>query len=280
MILGVLVRDVDSGNAEREPIDDPTGWRVIGAAGTRSSEILSIRSDSSAKNPNMDRTTSINSGSNSNSNPAFGMNFLSNAHLEHSEEEEGNTTISEQTPRPNRYTLEDSPSVFERGKLLRVNGKLSDEPESLTVDPYTLGGDSTSGARSESHRLHPHMGKSMPPPPNQYATQPPKPIQPPRTTANFNPKSRSSLSSQSHPRRTDGQQSSSTLDSSASSSSNSYGGTNVGKMTEAEKKRFELQTRVNRARTQMPSHIMLRVFRDPSECVEVEEVMRREAGLG
>jgi len=34
--------------------------------------------------------------------------------------------------------------------------------------------------------------------------------------------------------------------------------------------------RVCKARRQMPSHIVLRVFREPSECVEVEEVMRRE----
>ena len=48
-------------------------------------------------------------------------------------------------------------------------------------------------------------------------------------------------------------------------------------MTEVEKKRYLLQMRVNRARTQMPSHIVLRVFRDPSECVEIEEML---AGLG
>ena len=44
-------------------------------------------------------------------------------------------------------------------------------------------------------------------------------------------------------------------------------------MTEVEKKRYLLQMRVNRARTQMPSHIVLRVFRDPGECVEIEEML-------
>jgi hypothetical protein len=56
MILGVFVRDVD--NAEREPIDDPTGWRVIDAAGTRPSEnpLIPIEGDDgihySSSNPN------------------------------------------------------------------------------------------------------------------------------------------------------------------------------------------------------------------------------------
>jgi len=50
-------------------------------------------------------------------------------------------------------------------------------------------------------------------------------------------------------------------------------------MTEVEKKRYELQMRVYRARTQMPSQIVLRIFREPAECVEVEEEMlRREQG--
>ncbi|KAF8813021.1 hypothetical protein BYT27DRAFT_7181978 [Phlegmacium glaucopus] len=303
MILGVLVRDVDSGNAEREPLDDPTGWRVIGAAGTRPSEnpLIPIRSDSTPQNTSTDRMTSINSGSNS--NPRFGMNFMSNAHLEHWEEEEGNTTVSEQTPRPNRYALEDSASVFEGEEPLLADGKMSEEPGLLTMDSvgnskvsldsYTLGGDSPSSARSqtyplESRQLHKHKVKSTPPPPppNKYITQPPKPIQPPCITANFIPKFRSSLSSQSFPQRIHRQQGSSTAstpDSSASSLLNdniNYGGANGGKMTEAEKKRYELQTRVYRARTQIPSHIVLRVFRDPSECVEVEAVMRGEAGLG
>jgi hypothetical protein len=33
--------------------------------------------------------------------------------------------------------------------------------------------------------------------------------------------------------------------------------------------------RVYRARTQMPSHIPLRVFREPAECVEAQEILDR-----
>ena len=282
MILGVFVRDVDSGNAEREPIDDPTGWRVIGAAGTRPSEnpLIPIEGDDTANNTSTDRTTSIHSSSNSNSHA--GMNFMSNAHLESLEEgEEGNNALLEQTPRPNRY-------VFPREGTFLVDGKSSTEPESLTMDSVGSSRVSASNTRSQSyplensHRLYQQMEKplsSPSSPQNKYVTQPPKPTQPPRATTNSIPKSRPSLSSQS---RIYGQDSSSasTSDSTTSSSFNNainYGGANGGKMTEVEKKRYELQMRVNRARTQMPSHIVLRVFREPSECVEIEEML---VGLG
>lgn len=50
-------------------------------------------------------------------------------------------------------------------------------------------------------------------------------------------------------------------------------------MTDAEKKKYALQVRVYRARTQMPGHVPLRVFRDPVECVEVEEILQKEPSL-
>lgn len=291
MILGVLVRDVDSGNDEREPLDDPTGWGVMGAAGTRpsGSPLIPIRGDStatntSATNTSSGGTTSINPGSNL--NPHFGMNFMSNTHLdlgEHREGEEVNITVSEQTPRPNRYTL------FEGKEPLLVDRKLSAEPGSLFMNSPTLGGGSASSAHLQTcplefDRLHQQREEATPPPPppplqNKYITQPPKPIHPPCITANLIPKFHSSLSSRSFPQRIHGQQgssSASTIDSSTSSSLNvsfNYGGANGGKMTEVEKKRYELQMRVYRARTQMPSHIVLRVFREPSECVEAEEII-------
>ncbi|KAF7361611.1 hypothetical protein MVEN_00504300 [Mycena venus] len=48
------------------------------------------------------------------------------------------------------------------------------------------------------------------------------------------------------------------------------------RMSETERKRYELQLRVWRARTQMPGHVPLRIFRDPRECVEAEEILKRE----
>ncbi|KAJ6594203.1 hypothetical protein B0H19DRAFT_917133 [Mycena capillaripes] len=50
----------------------------------------------------------------------------------------------------------------------------------------------------------------------------------------------------------------------------------VQRMSEEERKRYELQLRVWRARTQMPGHIPLRIFRDPAECAEAEEVLKKE----
>lgn len=44
-------------------------------------------------------------------------------------------------------------------------------------------------------------------------------------------------------------------------------------LTEQEKKRMELQMRVYKARTQMPSHVYLRVFRKAEECVEASEIL-------
>ena len=279
MILGVLVRDVDSGNPEREPLEDPTGWGVIGAAGTRPSKdpLIPIGGDSGTNNTSTDGTTSVNL--NSNWNSQFDTSFMSNAYLE----EEENISFSEKTPRPNRYTLAD---MYEGEENLLLTGRLSIEPESLTMDSgrnskvsensHILGGDSASSARLHAYPLYPRLEKSTLQPSNKdIVTQPPQPIQPPRITANLIPNFRSSFSSQTSFQRIHGQQSSSTASTTSSSyNAFNYGGANGGKMTEVEKKRYELQMRVYRARTQMPSHIVLRVFREPSECVEVEEVMR------
>jgi hypothetical protein len=43
--------------------------------------------------------------------------------------------------------------------------------------------------------------------------------------------------------------------------------------TDAEKRRAELQVRVWKARSIVPEHIPLRVFRDPDECMEVEDIL-------
>ncbi|KAK2465469.1 hypothetical protein APHAL10511_002361 [Amanita phalloides] len=44
--------------------------------------------------------------------------------------------------------------------------------------------------------------------------------------------------------------------------------------TESERKRSELQERVWRARSEVPEGIVLRIFREPSECVETEGVLK------
>ncbi|KAJ7085850.1 hypothetical protein C8R43DRAFT_312264 [Mycena crocata] len=48
------------------------------------------------------------------------------------------------------------------------------------------------------------------------------------------------------------------------------------RILDVEKRRNDLQLRVWRARTQMPGHIPLRIFRDPAECTEAEEILHAE----
>ncbi|KAG6899640.1 hypothetical protein C0993_008417 [Termitomyces sp. T159_Od127] len=65
-------------------------------------------------------------------------------------------------------------------------------------------------------------------------------------------------------------------DGSVLSKSSTLSSTSSGsRMTEGEKRRSALQARVHLTRTLMPGHIPLRVFRDPGECVEAEEVLGR-----
>jgi hypothetical protein len=49
----------------------------------------------------------------------------------------------------------------------------------------------------------------------------------------------------------------------------------LASLSDADKKRNALQARVHKARKRIPSHIPLRVFNDPSECVEVDEVLKK-----
>ncbi|TRM65408.1 hypothetical protein BD626DRAFT_454209 [Schizophyllum amplum] len=47
------------------------------------------------------------------------------------------------------------------------------------------------------------------------------------------------------------------------------------KMSEPERRRYELQLRVYRARDMIPEHIPFRVFRSPEECVEAEGLLKK-----
>jgi len=54
-----------------------------------------------------------------------------------------------------------------------------------------------------------------------------------------------------------------------SSSASSIGSSgSIGRISEGEKKKQDLQARVYRVRVQIPGHVKLRVFRDPKECTE------------
>ncbi|KAJ3975770.1 hypothetical protein EV361DRAFT_440013 [Lentinula raphanica] len=56
-------------------------------------------------------------------------------------------------------------------------------------------------------------------------------------------------------------------------------GNGVARMSESEKKQYELQMRVNKARGALPFKIVLRVFRSPEECVETWELLDSEIGV-
>ncbi|KAI0085739.1 hypothetical protein BDY19DRAFT_964089 [Irpex rosettiformis] len=86
----------------------------------------------------------------------------------------------------------------------------------------------------------------------------------------------SSISSSA--KRLDSDRSQSTLNATRPSSlrklsNGSIRGSGFPQMTDAEKKQYDLQVRVNRARNIMPENVPLRVFRDPKECVETKDVL-------
>nr|GAT58571.1 predicted protein [Mycena chlorophos] len=64
---------------------------------------------------------------------------------------------------------------------------------------------------------------------------------------------------------------SNTYNSMASSSSSASAAQRV-----AERRRYELQLRIWRARTQLPASVVLRLFREPGECVEAERILKEE----
>ncbi|KAF5386239.1 hypothetical protein D9615_002187 [Tricholomella constricta] len=199
-VLAVLVRDVETG----DPIDDPTGWKAIGAAGTR--------------------------GPRANS---FGLR--------------GSV---DDTPRPRR-TLSD----LLTGKSSPVSTPKTSSPLS-SRDSSSTGGD--------------YFTRSP-----LSAEPEPMPNTAPAVSALLNANHealnlRTTLVS-AGPRLTNSSDSSTLSKSSVSSTSSQ-----PSRMSEAERKRHTLQMRVYVARTQMPGHVPLRVFRDPAECVEVEEIFNKD----
>lgn len=49
----------------------------------------------------------------------------------------------------------------------------------------------------------------------------------------------------------------------------------LGGMSLEEKRRYDLESRIDRARAIIPSHTAFRVFREPDECVEVQSILDR-----
>ncbi|KAF9008927.1 hypothetical protein BDQ17DRAFT_1422116 [Cyathus striatus] len=287
-ILAVFVRDVSTDN--NEPLEDPTGWKVVGAAGSRSgTKPLLPRSESmsdaggingrtrrawsaaslkfslSSPSPSSSLSFSANITEQDNNKPAplniASANdakesaYFTSARLSEEPEDWPGTTLVPKsaqnqlpkvsyfayTPRSQKRSRAASGSSFNDFPLKSAPGQAT--PMRLSHHPH-------SSATSHSSSV------------SQYVSCPPGPT-PPLT---LYPSSTPRNVSQTH-----------SLDSASVSSLGSASG-RVTLLTEPEKKRYELQTRVYRARTQMPGHVMLRLFRDPRECqADVEEVLGRES---
>lgn len=155
-----------------------------------------------------------------------------------------------QTPRPNINTFID------------VNTPLSSEPEDLdsAATPTLprnerIKSDETirhSSTNSKNTPLSASFGSRM-----KIIDTPPNPTPPP-SIQGVTPRTASLRSQQS--------------DMSSGSSIDSE----KKKLTDLEKRRIELQLRVYRARTQMPSHVPLRIFQNPEECIEADDVLERD----
>ncbi|KAF5316695.1 hypothetical protein D9619_006504 [Psilocybe cf. subviscida] len=154
------------------------------------------------------------------------------------------------TPRPNINTFIDS------------NALLSSEPEGFdSMATPTL--PRNERVKSDDTIRHSSLNSNNSPLTSSLASRmkivdtPPKPIPPP-SVHGLTPRTASLRSQQS--------------DISSGSSVDSE----KKKLTDLEKRRIELQLRVYRARTQMPSHVPLRVFQNPEECIEAEDALERD----
>ena len=118
-------------------------------------------------------------------------------------------------------------------------------------------------AASETDASPPHPGAIRIPRPTRNGSLPP-------TSYSFEPSSDFKFMS-----RVSEDSSSSIASSGSSMSSSLQSARQMRPITEGEKKRWDLQNRVNKARLVMPSHIVLRIFEDPKECVEAGQIIQR-----
>jgi len=228
-----------------QPLGDPTGWRAMGASGTRPlGKPLVSRSET-------DMTTVSASSTATYAKYNFSSSGVFIPNL--------SAPDIDRTPRPDVYGQDTYLSSGNKSQPCFDVGALSAEPEPLIMDDF-----SRTPMIGSSAQLGPSINTGSPMHTNNKVqspiiNQPPKPVMSPSIAAGLNLR-----------------QSSASLRSQNTASSTSSGSSKKSSMTDTEKRRYELQLRVYRARTQMPSHIPLRVFREPSECVEAQEILDRE----
>ncbi|KAF8884046.1 hypothetical protein CPB84DRAFT_1789448 [Gymnopilus junonius] len=312
-ILAIFVRDANAFTyGGPEPLEDPTGWKAVvsGAAGSRPSGRPLVHNDNNNSNANGSvptapvRSDSVMTGTSVRNGhgvrqdsatplepprPQFwsdGSAFRANLRQQQS------SNFAMNKDGGGALSAEPEPADF------------SKTPRTTAVSGFTSSPSPQSQQQQRGRSATPTQLQTAKIPPklqSQYITQPPPPTPPPTTTAAFphsSSHSYSNLHYHHHPNS-----STSSLSSNASTT-NGYGGhqfgsaTNPGRGTltpssigaaglsfadaepprkKGSKKRHELQLRVWRARTQIPGNVMLRVFRDPGECVgEAGEILDRE----
>lgn len=238
-ILGVFIRYAD--DVTLEPLNDPTGWQAMGDAGTRPSERpLVPRSESNMTTQSTSSTASFCKYNYDSTNST-------------AKADTGQPSLVSQYSLKNTVAAVGNPEQF-RGEIFG-NGPLRVEPEPLQ---FFADNQSKTPTPVSSARMSSSAATNSPPTPSQswphpfanstkFTDQQPKPTPPPSIATSFC----------SRPTN--------------SSSSNSK----QASVSDAEKRQTQLQSRVYRARTQMPGHIPLRVFREPAECVEAQEILDR-----
>ncbi|KAH9479808.1 Phosphatidate phosphatase APP1 [Psilocybe cubensis] len=273
-ILAVFVRDADANTFGGPPaLEDPTGWKAMGAAGTRPIERpLVSRSESGMTNGSF--SPSISSYS------KYSSFFSSNSG---SSTPNVRTGDANETPRPNTFgfdsgrqpstsaSVDDKALAKARDQSYLGVGALTAEPESMrsgdAVTPPRLSAVTGPAIYVNSPNNSSREPQDVMQSPGKFVDQPPKATPPPSIRSSMSSLGPASAAASFRSQRTG---------SSTSSGSSNTTGKRISSISEAEKKRNDLQMRVYRARTQMPSHIPLRIFRDPSECVEAQEILDQE----
>lgn len=278
-ILAAFLRDADTGSTrESEPLSDPTGCKAIDAACAHQSRPSISRNSSTASSTGSFTSMWTRFPSYKSTDSTERSSYLPVAGTADSiskSEDEGLTRASsnsDSVPVFNQAGNVSSDNIGMKAKddeLYLGLGPLTSQPEvdlflhpdvsetpTLKTSARMVGSSAclqstTSAIQDSSSRCAITR---------LFVTEPPKPIPPPSIT---NPHRSSSAAS--------------SLNSWHNGSSTSCeNGSADGKKTNlmpVTKRRNELQARVYRARMQMPGHVVLRVFRDPAECVELEEIL-------
>lgn len=252
-ILGVFLRDArpDSQNAP-EPLNDPTGLN-----------------GSDAENVT-DRPSIARTGSFASLLRRFPSYRASNS-VWRTASLEGIATPNGIVHSSTRLTVDNVLTTFESHPHLKEEsrasyfgiGPLTSQPDEGHQHEFNSSSRSSSSSPTSVGHSTNHLSQVQTTVDRVFVTEPPKPTPLPSIT---NPQfSRSAASSPALKRALSG--------SSMSSLFENGDGQNTGR-TPKGTLRDQLQKRVYRARLLMPEHIVLRIFGDPTECVEVQEILR------